>query len=259
MRPPSLAAWQGRLKRYLITGEDDPELQRWLAGSPDEAVLRLEVYRNAYYIRLEEALARDYPVLRAVLGDAAFGREMARYLRARPSASPTLRHVGQALPAHFEAHRRLPVADLCRIERAVLEAFDAADVAPLGAEALHGLPPEAWQGLRFSLHPSVSLLQVASNALDVWKAFRQKRRMPELAPGTARSLVVWRSPRGPAATAVSSEHRFFLERIAAGEPFASICEALWLRDDRREVPEVAACYLAQSIRNGWLTRMRTGR
>ena len=192
MTGPTLRQWQDAFVRYLLAGDNEAVLAAWVGGRRIPAGQRLEVYRHAYYIRLEEALARDFPLLRAVLGDATFGREMAAYVRARPSRSPTIRDLGRALPAWFEARHATPLADLCRLEWALVQAFDAPDAPILDGEALLRRPPEAWADLRLALHPSVSLLRVTSDVLASWTAFRRGEEVPGPEPCDAHRLLVWR-------------------------------------------------------------------
>ena len=56
---------------------------------------RLEIYNRQYWYRVLDALAEDYPVLRAVVGSSAFHQLSIEYLTAHPSRSFTLRIWGR--------------------------------------------------------------------------------------------------------------------------------------------------------------------
>src|ERR1700758_4255014 len=109
------------------------------------AVRRYNVYRNNVTVSLIDALAAVYPAIQRITG-ADFFRAMARFhLRATPPASPLLFEYGRDFPAFIESYeyaREMPwLADIARIERAWLDAYHAADLPVLAAEALAGIEP----------------------------------------------------------------------------------------------------------------------
>lgn len=254
MKPPTPKELQAEFKQYLFTGENKARLAQWMADSRNIGpLLRLEVYRNAYYSRLQEALAHDFPAVFAVVGEAAFGQLMAGYLREHPSTSPSLRDLGRSLPAWLCCQNEPVLADLADLEWAVLKAFDAADAPLLSAETLEGIPLEHWQWLRFSLHPSVTLLPVEGNAREVWKALRQGRPLPSLQAGTPESLVIWRSARGPAVQSIDSAHYVLLDSLAKGQTFGEGCARLAEFEAHRNIPALAAQGLALALARGWIS------
>src|ERR1700678_2362377 len=64
---------------------------------------RLEIYNRQYWFRLIDCFYDDYPGLRAVLGDRRFARLAHAYLMQHPSASFSLRNLGQFLLKFLEA------------------------------------------------------------------------------------------------------------------------------------------------------------
>lgn len=257
MTSSSLAGLQSAFKRYLFTGDNEVDLAAQVArvgGVPAET--RLDVYRNAYYVRLEEALARDFPALRAVVGDEAFGSLAAAYMSANPSTQPSVRFVGQHLQDWLHCARQEPaLADLAALEWAVLHAFDAPDAATLAVVDFEGIPSGQWPGLRPALHPSVSLLALETNALEIWLAVRRGDPVP--APRRAgERLVVWRGERGPQVEAISAGCHALLTAFAEGARFASACEALAELVAADDVPRLAAESLHQALARGWVGRFR---
>jgi len=67
---------------------------------------RLEIYNRQYWYRVLDALAEDYPVLRAVVGSRAFERLSIEYLTAHPSRSFSLRNLGSRLAEWLVDHRK---------------------------------------------------------------------------------------------------------------------------------------------------------
>jgi hypothetical protein len=244
---------QSAFKRYLLAGDNERDLAGQVAcvgGIPAET--RLDVYRNAYYQRLEEALARDFPALRAVVGDEAFGRLAAAYLAANPSTRPSLRFLGQHLQDWLRRAREEPaLADLAGLEWAVLQAFDAPDAAALTVAGFEGIPAEQWPGLRLALHPSVSLLALEANARELWLAMRRAGPLPAPEP-TTEWLVVWRGRGEPQVEAISAGCHAFLAAFVRGSSFASACEALAELADPDDVPHLAAESLHGALAGGGL-------
>ena len=149
------------------------KLQRWMQGyivgpgAPEEAGLanawvlpskslsaleRLDIYRDMYLPRMEEALAIDYPALKHFLGGQEFLRLVQRYVDVHPSRSYTLNRLGDHLPEFVEALGDLPkkefCVDLARLEFALTMIFDANESPSLTPEAVRQVPQEAWERAR---------------------------------------------------------------------------------------------------------------
>ena len=110
------------------------------------------VYRNAYVARLAEILDDDYEQLHAYLGDQAFAKLVKAYIAANPSDQRSARWFGRHLPAFVRRRaRRMPSIPRSlsspQLEKALADAFDGPDAAPLGIEALAAIQPEAWPNL----------------------------------------------------------------------------------------------------------------
>lgn len=98
---------------------------------------RLELYAQQYWWRIEASFDEDFPRLRALLGEELYLGLRDRYLLAHPSTSFTLRNLGSDLPQFIHNSREKLGAltdvayDCARMEWAIIEAFDATEVAPL--------------------------------------------------------------------------------------------------------------------------------
>ncbi len=253
MSAPTLAQLQAEFKQYLFSGANEAVLADQIRGANNiDATRRLDVYRNAYHIRLHAALAQDFPALLMKMGEAAFGREMAAYLKVCPSTSPSVRYIGKQLP-HYLANRNKPqLADLARLEWAVLKAFDAADASALSVAAMAHIPPTAWQDLHFEAHPSVSLLEVSGHVFDVWTAHRRQQPLPERQTAATVPLLVWRSPGGPAVRRLSTAGHTLLAAVIDGQSFAQACVRLALGTPPDAVAPRAARSLLDLLQRGCL-------
>jgi Putative DNA-binding domain len=139
---------------------------------------RLEIYNRQYWYRVLDALAEDFPVLRAVVGSRTFQHLSIDYLTAHPSRSFSLRNLGSKLPEWLAAHaqyagRRQRLAlDVVRIEWAFVEAFDNAERTPLTLEQIATLDGGSVLGLQ----PHLRLLALDYAADDLVLALHKKQK-----------------------------------------------------------------------------------
>ena len=116
------------------------------------ALQRLDVYRDMYLLRMEEALAIDYPALKHFLGAEVFMRLAARYVDAFPSRSYTLNRLGDHLPEFVGGLDDLPKKqfcyDLARLEYALTIVFDEVETARLTQNVVREVPDGAWENAR---------------------------------------------------------------------------------------------------------------
>jgi hypothetical protein len=180
-----------------------------------EPLERLAVYQGMYPLRMHDALAADYPGLRAFLGDHLFEHFVADYVAKHPSRSYTLNRLGDAVPDTLRTWhhpRRSFLADLARLELAITEVFDAdedeAAVPPVHVDG-------DWESRRFGVAPTLRLLSfrhASGAALDALKAGRKAstRPKPSWAAVHRRSFVVHRLD-------LSRAEFHLLSALAAGE------------------------------------------
>lgn len=221
----------------------------WMRGTPQPAdALRarvldtqkadrdtlLAVYRDAYALRLVEALTIDYPGVLAMAGPAEFDVMARAYVAAHPSTHPSIRWFGRGL-ADFLGHTppfadTPAAADMARFEWALGEAFDAADSEPLTFARLAAAPSEAWGSLRLAFVPSLRRLTLRYQAPQAFQ------RRESVAPGEldvpaeegAIDWLVWR----PAADAdaqfrsMARDEAAALDAMRAGADFPTMCAVL---------------------------------
>ncbi len=134
-----------------------------LASKTLSGLERLDIYREMYLLRMEEALAIDYPALKHFLGAEEFLRLVARYVDVHPSRSYTLNRLGDHLPGFIRTIRKIRkkefCADLARLEYALSCVFDAPETPPLTAEAVRAVPAEAWETARLKPIEALQLLE----------------------------------------------------------------------------------------------------
>ncbi|MDE4131988.1 DNA-binding domain-containing protein [Phaeobacter sp. QD34_3] len=140
------------------------------AGRP--AGRRFAVYRNNVAASLTEALHEGFPAVASLLGKENMDGLAGIYLRQHPPASPLMMHFGGEFPDFLAGMRQLShlgyLPDVARLELALRRSYHAADAAPLPAERLAGLSPDALMAARLQLAPAVELLRSDWPLFDIW-------------------------------------------------------------------------------------------
>jgi hypothetical protein len=170
-----------------------------------------------YPLRMHDALAADYPGVRAFLGDHLFEHFVADYVAVHPSRSYTLNRLGDSVPEYVRTWhhpKRAFLADLARLELTVTETFDADEDAAPAAPPAH--VDADWESRRFGIAPTLRLLSfrhAAGPALDALKAGRRVSARPKASWAAVhrRSFVVYRLD-------LSRGEYHLLTSLAAGEP-----------------------------------------
>jgi hypothetical protein len=149
------------------------------------ALERLDVYRDMYLLRMEEALAIDYPSLKHFLGEDGFVHLVARYVEVYPSRSYTLNRLGDHLPEFVASLDDLPRKDFCtdlaRLEYALTCVFDSAETPSLMAAQVQAVPPEAWETARLKPIEAFRLLEFSYPVSRYVGAVDEENPFPRLA------------------------------------------------------------------------------
>ncbi|PIT04526.1 hypothetical protein TSA1_30065 [Bradyrhizobium nitroreducens] len=157
---------------------------------------RYDVYRNNVTVSLIDALAAVYPAVQRITGPEFF-RAMARFhVRSHPPTSPLLFEYGRDFPAFIEAYEHaqdMPwLADVARIERAWLDAYHAADAAPLSPARLSAVTPDHLADLVFVPHPAARCLRSQYAAVTIFAANRDGAPLPRIDASTPEDALITR-------------------------------------------------------------------
>src|SRR6202790_3350831 len=220
-----------------------------IVDAPPLAVAdRLGIYRNAYRVRLIEALGDTYPVLHALLGDEVFVALGEEFVSAHPSVHRSIRWYGGELAEFLgqcPPYAEQPIlAELALLEWTLAEVFDAADAEPIPRAAFSAIDASAWSALQFEFHPSLRRLLLHWNTTAVWQAMSHEETPPD--PVCADHPVpwlLWRQNLQNYFLSMAADEAAALDLGRSGANFGEICEALaeWLPDD--EIPLRAASLL----------------
>lgn len=186
---------------------------------------RYNVYRNNVTVSLIEALAATFPAVQRITGTDFF-RAMARFhIRATPPTSPVLFDYGRDFPAFIEAYpyaQEMPwLADTARIERAWLDAYHAADAAPLTAQALAALPESALPDLVLHAHPATRVVRSPYPAVSIFAMNRQPGPVTALTCSDPENALVTRPDLDVQVAHLPDEAAHFLALLLQGQPLGN--------------------------------------
>ncbi|MGF6505800.1 HvfC/BufC family peptide modification chaperone [Paraburkholderia sp. 32] len=189
----------GQFATVFAMGLMDPSIatpEDVIAAPGKRAIKRYNVYRNNVTVSLIDALVSIYPSIQRITG-VDFFRAMARFhIRARPPTSPLLFEYGRNFPEFIETYeyaREMPwLADTARIERAWLDAYHAADLPVLTAEALAEVDPARLAEARFKPHPSAQIVRSAYPAVSIFAMNRSEGPVTSLCSSEAEDALVTR-------------------------------------------------------------------
>ena len=139
----------------------------------DPASKRFDVYRNNVAVSLTDALETAFPIIHKLVGDEFFRAMAGVYLRKHQPSSPLMMFYGEHMPQflrRFEPAKSLPyLPDIARLELALRNAYHAADAAPIEAQMLAELTPDALMATRFAFAPAT---QVISSEYPIHAIYR---------------------------------------------------------------------------------------
>jgi hypothetical protein len=252
---------QARFQAYVLAG--DGAIVTDIAGADDAfRRTRLDIYYTAYRLRLAEALASDYEILKAYIGDEVFDAIVGDYIDAHPSVFRNVRWFGGRLADFLHDEPRYAgqpiLADLARFEWTLGLAFDAADTASLRFEDLAAVPAEAWTELRLTPHPAIHVIELQTNAVTIWNELKNADNgiAPESLPDPLR-WAIWRKQLSPYFRSLETDEAWALDAMRNHLCFGEICAGLcqWLPEE--QAAPRAAALLRGWVDEGWIASLDT--
>jgi hypothetical protein len=258
----NLARQQQDFQRGVLDA-DDAVLAEILDSPKEKRGVLFGVYRHAYGSRLAEAMRNDHDLLHAYLGDEMFDAMARAYIAAHPSQHPNVRWFSQALPQFLkltEPYDGYPVlSDLCALEKALNDAFDAEDAPLVSLADMAGFAPERWSDLEFEPHPSARRLDVTTNASQIWLALKNDEDPPDPAVlAEPCRLLIWRQEVIPMFRELTPEEAMMWDEAVKGIPFGVLCAMLATYSDPDGAAARGAGYLQSWITGGLLTQVSAG-
>lgn len=222
---PSLRDLQQAMARCIVLHVNDAPATM-ICGDGFAAEQRLAIHRSTYTGSLTKALRLTYPAVDRLVGSAFFDGAAHAFVHELPPRSAWLDDYGADFPeflAAFAPAASLPyVSDVARLEWAVSRALHAADAEPVDVARLATIDEADHGGIRFTPHPSVSLLQSNYPVDELWHAVIEQDNDAlaalDLGKGPVRLLVQRSSDATGAVRVVRIEEAAwrFAEQLFAG-------------------------------------------
>src|SRR3990167_2166955 len=223
-----LKTLQESMQAYVL--HSDLDIESEIVTPHNRVVIeRLQVYRNAYYLRLIEILENDYLVLSQMMGKQTFDALARDYLDAFPSTYFSIRMVGKHVARFLKniAAYDACYGELAEFEWALNETLLAQDCDELTMEDLGAIPPEQWAEMQLTLHPSVRMMKCCYNTMERWQSVNEgKGDIHSLQFSEPRGLLIWRRANEPYYCALTKEQHYLIAAIATGDSFGTLCESM---------------------------------
>ena len=244
----------------------DPEaplpagLHTWNASAPAQ---RFRVYRNNVAVSLVDALADNYPVVQALVGEAFFRAMARRFVAAHPPAGPVLALYGSDFAAYIAAFPPagdVPyLADVARLEWGYQCAWHGPDAPSLRAEQLASAlaDPERLHEVRLHLHPTALPFHAPHAAVSLWSAHQSadpvevSAQLAAIDPYHAESAFIVRDGLDVAVILLPAPAVAFLSELGHGICLGEAAQAAQAADPEFELVQT----LGLALRTGLFTRV----
>jgi len=251
---PRLSDLQQQFSDYLLSRSDDISV----CIVDDDRLskqTRLEIYKNAYIIRLKKCIETDHPMLGKYLGDDLFETMANGYINAYPSHYTSLRKYCDSLPVFLyktEPFSSIPIlAEIATFERTMLNAFDAADDKRATIEELKLIKPEKWPAIKICFHPSVCVFIAYWNSVESWQALKNENTPPETTKGSQQRWLVWRgSDLLTQFSSLSNEGHIMFDCFESGGNYADVCQTLLSHVPEEQISELTLKYIFEWLNSG---------
>lgn len=253
-----LVQLQRELQAHVLA-QDAAVVASICASDAIPAATRLQIYSDAYRLRVIEALASNYPVLAHVLGSQDFATLAQYYLAEFPSRHFSIRWFGDRLTEFVASDSRYReqrwLQELVRWEWATSCAFDAADMQQLIIEDIAAVTPNAWPALRFAAHPSLQRMQLSTNVIAMVKASVDGDTAP--LPATLAATTewcLWRTAFAVRYRSLDAAEAAAIDVLMGTGTFGDMCAALAAHIAADQVPLHATSLLKTWIDEEWLVK-----
>jgi hypothetical protein len=215
--------------QHFLLAKNPSILAEIIDVPPVPATIRLEIYEDAYYLRLLESLQSDYEVFYALVGEETFDLMGRAYIQAFPSTFRSVRWFGKEFAAFLRASDFLTkkpwLIEMAEFEWALTQVFDGENFSGVTVEEMAVIPFEAWPNLRFILRPIFTLLMFEWNTPAIWSAFKEKQKI--IKPKKAKlTWMLWRKTFEVQFASLQPDEKAMLIAMQQQETFGAICEKL---------------------------------
>ena len=183
---------------------------------------RVDVYKEAYFLRLEEALADDFASTKRLLGELKWKPLVREYFAQYPSVYASLTDVGRSFVTYLQSVQP-PVEDIviemADLEWKIVESFYAPKDEEVDFSSFSLMESYGPEAIHLRLDPAVRLCQAEHIIVDIYQA--------ETKPLTERTYaLVYRRDGGVFVKPLSEFQYDLIHRLAHGESLGAVLEDL---------------------------------
>ncbi|MDH5730728.1 MAG: DNA-binding domain-containing protein [Gammaproteobacteria bacterium] len=244
----SLNQLQNDFQDFLL-GKSERVIEQVDGTNSVSATRRLDIYHNAYRLRLLDVLMDTYERVVPYIGGENFESAALAFIESHPPSARSVRDYGVKFPEfladYFE--KDLEVAELAAMDQRLRNTFDAADAESLGLEDVATLSPEAWENLKFELHPTTSFQEFSWNTPEIWQSLSNDEAPPLAQINSPVIWLFWRKDLQPHFRSMTQQEHVALQQIGQGYTFGKTCESL-----AHEFPELNVSSLIATWLQTWL-------
>lgn len=216
---------------------------------PADTELGMRAYREAYLLRIDEALRTDFDAVHQILGDSEMLALTSDYIATHPPHNPSIRWVGRSL-ASFIANSphwsRVPVlAEVARFEWAKSCLFDSKDSPFVSLDNLQAIAPEQWGDMRLELIPALAIDSYPSNVPPICQQLTERKNVPSPTAEAEVPWLLWRKELVVHWRSLGQPEFAALQAVQTGATFAEICQQLIAFAEEEQVPRLAMQLLLQ--------------
>lgn len=246
----NLKTLQQQFQDFLI--QDDPTITASIRSTPTfDVQTRMAVYSDAYYLRLVDILAKEFPRLKKFCGEEKFDEAAFRYLDQYPSQHYSLYRFANRFSGFLKTYcsDEPMIAELAIFERALSDVLLAGNAQRIGVQALRDLTPEQWPVMKLILHPAVQAIDLTLNVPELWRALNAEQALPEVKFSPS-AYLIWRFHQQAYFAGITPEQCRIFIAIQRGDCFAEICEDLIGHLEEEKIGAYVAGVLQQWLSSG---------
>ena len=215
-----------------IFDETNQKITDELPYSRQEALARLNIYRNNVLGNFEGVLDSTFEVVKKILGEEYFRELVKDYALKHPSQSGNLDFYGQNFPQFIKKklkiHKINYLADLSQLEWLYHHSYFEKDAETVfDIEKFKKISPEKYKNLSFKLHPTCSLFSSKFPVFTIWKNKIENKSNKIKIADNAEMVLIERAGMSSVITKLSQEEFLFLSLIGEGgelyETYQKIC------------------------------------
>lgn len=211
---------------------------------------RWDIYRNAYRIRILEALESDFELLKYLLGEQKFKDLMLKYIQEYPSRYASLAQIGEDVPKFF-LHENLqkdyPWAHDFSCFELLLSLVKTCDLEPMfDTDRLELLKVVSPDSLKLVTAQSLHLVH---SKYPVGEMYKQKKLMSERESYWA----IWSNEFVPYFQEISRAELLALQAAVCEESFSAVLERL--SEGGTSETEVGVIF-QNWMENGWIKNIQ---